>query len=72
MAARAGRLFTGAMTETNSAGAQGPSAQRTKPCQWCGRPVPQRFPVVRKLHCDTGHWISDVRANFWRRFWENL
>ncbi|WP_327250294.1 hypothetical protein [Streptomyces sp. NBC_01244] len=60
------------MTETNPAGASGPSVRCTKPCQWCGRPVPQRFPVFPKLHCDTRHWISDVRANFWRRFWDNL
>ncbi|MEU9105616.1 hypothetical protein AB0D54_14785 [Streptomyces xanthophaeus] len=45
---------------------------RTKPCQWCGRPVPQPFPLVRKLHCNVGHWLQDVRDNFWRRPWENL
>ncbi|MFJ2747598.1 hypothetical protein [Streptomyces sp. NPDC087297] len=60
------------MTETNRTRAPGLPARRTKPCQWCGRPVPRRFPVVRKLHCNTRHWISDVRANFWRRFWDNL
>ncbi|MFI1286692.1 hypothetical protein ACH4U5_39080 [Streptomyces sp. NPDC020858] len=66
------------MTETNRTGAgagaavPGSRTRRTKPCQWCGRPVPQPFPVVRRLHCNAGHWISDVRANFWRRLWDNL
>ncbi|MER5869789.1 hypothetical protein [Streptomyces sp. NPDC002044] len=60
------------MNETNRARTPGSPARRTKPCQWCGRPVPQRFPVVRTLHCDTGHWLRDVRANFWRRLWDNL
>ncbi|MCY0938103.1 hypothetical protein [Streptomyces sp. H34-S4] len=59
------------MDETNRAQAPGAPARRTRPCQWCRRPVPQRFPLVPKLHCGRSHWLNDVRDNFWRRLFDN-
>ncbi|MEU9716989.1 hypothetical protein [Streptomyces sp. NPDC047976] len=49
-----------------------PKARRTRPCRWCGRPVPQPFPGVPKPTCSAGHWFRDVRDDFWRKLWNSL
>lgn len=59
------------MVDTNSAQTQASSARRTRPCQWCRRPVPQRFLLLPKLHCNRNHWLNDVRDNFWRKLFEH-
>ncbi|WP_405982453.1 hypothetical protein [Streptomyces sp. NBC_00158] len=49
-----------------------PNARRTRPCRWCGRPVPQPLPGVAKLTCSADHWLRDVRNDFWRKWWNSL
>ncbi|EFL13254.1 hypothetical protein [Streptomyces sp. C] len=49
-----------------------PTARRTRPCQWCGRPVLQPFPGAAKTTCSAGHWLRDVRGDFWRKLWNSL